>query len=405
MDPFEAGLDRLPDPQPLPVEGEPRLIDRVREDIVGGGPITFARFMELALYEPDLGYYRTSAERPGRTGDFLTAPETHPIFGAAIARQLDEVHRRIGAPDRFVVREHGAGSGALALAMLEAIDGRGQLGRVAGSAALARAIRYVPIEVNENRRAELVERLDAAGFGRSLELDLPLDALEPGATLANELLDALPVHRVTARAGHLRELFVDWQSGAFVEVEGDPSTPALETRLADEGIVLADGARAEICLELDSWFAAVAGGLARGVVLIVDYGHPAAELYGSSRAGGTLRAYSGHRVHDDWTVALGRQDLTAHVDFSAVDRAAATVGLDRLGQTSQAEFLMGLGLDELLEAIRSDPDTTIEAWLAIRSAVRRLLDPRATGGFRVALFGRGVRPEPTLAGLGYRLAR
>ena len=405
MDPLEAGLRRLRGPEPLPIEGEPGLVDRVREEIASGGPITFARFMALALYEPDLGYYRSAVERPGRGGDFLTAPETHPIFGAAIARQLDEVHRRLGAPDRFVVREHGAGSGTLAQAILQAIDGAGQLGGVAGSTALAKAIRYVPIEVNEHRRVELIERLHTAGFGTSLEPDLPLDAVEPGAALANELLDALPVHRVRARAGRLRELFVDWRAGAFVEIESDPSTPALEARLADEGIVLADGARAEICLELDGWFATVAGGLARGVVLIVDYGHPAAELYGPERAGGTLRAYAGHRVHDDWTVALGRQDLTAHVDFSAVDRAAAAVGFDWLGQTSQAEFLMGLGLDELLESIRSDPGTTAETWLTTRSAVRRLLDPRATGGFRVALYARGIDTEPPLAGLGYRLAR
>jgi SAM-dependent MidA family methyltransferase len=203
----------------------------------------------------------------------------------------------------------------------------------------------------------------------------------------------------------LRELFVDWGAGGFVEVEGEPSTPALGTRLDDEGVVLGNGARAEICLELDGWFAGVARGLAEGVVLVVDYGYPAAELYAPTRAGGTLRAYSGHRVHDDWAVAVGRQDLTAHVDFSAVDRAAAAAGLDRLGQASQAEFLVGLGLDELLETIRSDPGTTLEAWLATRSAVRRLLDPRATGGFRVAMFGRGIDAEPALRGLGYQLAR
>ncbi len=403
MDPIQAGLRPLPDPPPLPVEGEPILVDRIRAEIARDGPITFARFMTLALYEPGLGYYRSEVERPGRAGDFLTAPETHPIFGAAIARQLDEVHRRLGAPDRFVVREHGAGSGSLALAVLEAVEGRGRLGRVAGSPALARAIRYVPIEVSEHRRRQLVERLTAAGFGEALEPDLPLAVPEAGATVANELLDALPVHRVTVRQGRLRELFVDW-AGTFVELEGEPSTPELETRLAAERIVLPEGARAEICLELDGWFADVADGLERGVVLVVDYGHPAAELYGPERADGTLRAYAGHRVHDDWSIAVGRQDLTAHVDFSAVQRAAVVAGLDPLGETTQAGFLLGLGLEELFEAIRSDPATTVEAWLAARSAVRRLLDPKATGAFRVALFGRGIDPEPPLRGLGPRTA-
>ena len=403
MDPIQAGLRPLPDPPPLSVEGEPVLVDRIRAEIARDGPITFARFMTLALYEPGLGYYRSEVERPGRAGDFLTAPETHPIFGAAIARQLDEVHRRLGAPDRFVVREHGAGSGSLALAVLEAVAGRGRLGRVAGSPPLARAIRYVPIEVSEHRRRQLIERLTAAGFSEALEPDLPLDVPEAGATVANELLDALPVHRVTVRGGRLRELFVDW-AGTFVDLEGDPSTPELEYRLAAERIVLPEGARAEICLELGGWFADVAGGLERGVVLVVDYGHPAAELYGPERANGTLRAYAGHRVHDDWTIAVGRQDLTAHVDFSAVQGAAVVAGLDPLGETTQAGFLLGLGLEELFEAIRSDPETTAEAWLATRSAVRRLLDPRATGGFRVALFGRGIDPEPPLRGLPRRTA-
>ena len=122
-------------------------------------------------------------------------------------------------------------------------------------------------------------------------------------------------------------------------------------------------------------------------MLVIDYGHPAAELYGPTRAAGTLLAYSGHRVHDDWALAVGRQDLTAHVDFSALDRAARAAGLTPLGLTSQAEFLVGAGMDELLEAIRSDPTTTMEDWLAVRSAVARLLDPRAMGGFGSACSG------------------
>lgn len=399
MDPIQAGLRTLAEPLPLPTDGEPRLVDRIRAEIERDGPMTFARFMAMALYEPDLGYYRSTTERTTRTGDFLTAPETHPIFGAAIARQLADVHRRVGAPDRFVVREYGAGSGALALAILGALRGDGPLGRVAGSPALADAVRYVPIEPDPARQAGLVERLTGAGFGSSLEPGLPPDHAETGAVLANELLDAFPVHRVIGRPGGLRELAVGWRDGTFIEVEVPPSTPALERRLAAEGIALGAGARGEICLELDGWVDEVASGLERGVAVVIDYGHPATELYAPERSDGTLRAYAGHRVHDDWAVAVGRQDLTAHVDFSALDRAAIAAGLTPLGSTSQAEFLIGLGAEELLEAVRSDPATTIEDWLAIRSAIRRLLDPRALGGFRVSILGRGVRAEPPLAGL------
>ena len=133
--------------------------------------------------------------------------------------------------------------------------------------------------------------------------------------------------------------------------------------------------------------------------MVIDYGHPGIELYSPERSTGTLRAYAGHRVHDDWSLAVGRQDLTAHVDFTALERSAIAAGLTPLGSTSQAEFLIGVGTEELLDAVRSDPATTIEDWLAIRSAIRRLLDPRALGGFTVAVFGRGMPADPPLAGL------
>jgi SAM-dependent MidA family methyltransferase len=401
---LEAGFRRGPAPAPLPTAGEPALVERIRAEISADGPITFARFMELALYDPELGYYRVAAERPGRTGDFLTAPETHPIFGAAIARQLDEIWQRLNRPERFVLREYGAGSGTLAVAILDALAGRGRLGLVAGSPGLAAAIRYAPVELNPHRSAELVRRIAAAGSGAALELELEADRPEVGAVVANEFLDALPVHRLLGRAdGQLAELFVGWDGTAFVERAGELSSAALAERFAAEGIVLAEGARAEVCLEIDGWIGHVSEGLAAGAVLVIDYGRPAAELYGPTGAAGTLLAYSGHRVHDDWAVAVGRQDLTAHVDFSALDRAAQATGLLPLGLTSQAEFLVGVGMDELLEAIRSDPTTTLEDWLAVRSAVARLLDPRAMGGFGVSLFGRGLAERPPLAGLGFRL--
>jgi SAM-dependent MidA family methyltransferase len=250
--------------------------------------------MAIALYEPGLGYYRTSDDRTTRAGDFLTAPETHPIFGAAIARQLDEVHRRLGAPGRFVVRDYGAGSGALGLSILEAVTGQGVLGRVAGSTDLAAALVYVPIEVDRERRDAIVERLTAAGFGPNMEPDLPPDHRENGVTLANELLDALPVHRVVGRADGIRELAVGWSAGRFVEVEILPSSPALEARLAADGVVLADAARAEICLELDPWIGELATGLERGIRSSSTTA-TGLRLCGPERSGGTLRA-AGQRV-------------------------------------------------------------------------------------------------------------
>jgi len=372
MSTFEPALRREP-ARDIDAGDEPELVERLRAEIEATGPITFARFMDRALYEPDLGYYRSATPRPGRSGDFLTAPETHPIFGRAVARQLDEVWRLLDRPDPFVVREYGAGTGALAAAILD--------GLAADGSGLREAHRYEPVEVD----------------------DQPTDEPIVGCVLANEVLDALPVHRVVQRGDRLRELLVDSRDGRFVEVEGDLSTPALADRLTAEAIELAEGQRAEICLALDGWVETAAHGLGRGVLLLIDYGHPAAELYGPRRMAGALRAYVNHRVHDNVFANVGRQDLTAHVDLTAVERAAARAGLAPLGVTTQAEFLVGLGVGELLTAVQSDPSTTLESYLELRSALARLLDPAVTGAFRVMAFGRDMPPDTELRGFAFRL--
>ena len=226
--------------------------------------------------------------------------------------------------------------------------------------------------------------------------DAPLRPFE-GVVIANELLDAFPVHRVVVRDGRLREIHVRWAGDGFADLEADPSTPALATRLADEGIALAEGQQAEISLGIEAWLAEVARDLVRGAVLIVDYGYPAADLYSARRAAGTLLGYAGHRVVDDPYANVGTQDLTAHVDFTAVEDSARALGFDVLGRTSQAEFLVGVGAQDVVERVRSDPGTRLEDWLALRSALGRLLDPRATGGFGVLVLGRGIHPEPPAA--------
>jgi SAM-dependent MidA family methyltransferase len=388
------GLRRVPPPDLASVGQNEDLAQRIRDEIERDGQITFARFMDLALYDPDGGYYRSSDPRPGRGGDFLTAPETHPIFGATLARALDEIWRRLDRPTRFVIREHGAGEGALAASILAGL-------RASGSG-LADAVRYQPVEVDPRRIQAFTDRLAAAGFGAAVE---PSDGTPiTGVVLANEVLDALPTHRVIARDGALRELLVGSLDGHLVDVEAEPSTPGLAERLAAEGISLVDGQRAEICLALDGWVSQAAPGLERGVLLLIDYGYRADKLYDPvRRRDGTLRAYVRHRVHDDPYRHVGRQDLTAHVDVTAVERAAAIAGLSHLGTTTQAEFLVGLGAQDLLQAIQADPATTLEDYLTVRSAVMRLLDPGAMGRFRVMGFGRAWPPGPPLAGFAYRL--
>jgi len=422
------GLRHDPAPDLESVGEEADLVARIHAEIAARGPMTFARFMDLALYDPDGGYYRAEAARPGREGDFLTAPEAHPIFGMALARAVADAWDGLGRPDPFVLREYGAGTGTLALAILDGLRRE--------RPELSAAIRYQPVEVEPRRLDAIATRLTAAGHGATLRAadrgttvaagdsaadpsdpaadpsdpaadpsdpgDLPVD----GFVVANEVLDALPTHRVVLRAGVLHEVMVGSQDGAFVDIEADPSTPALAARLSAEGVTLAEGERTEICLALDGWIGRVAAGLRRGVMLLIDYGYPAAELHDPiRRPDGTLRAYLRHRVHDDPYAHVGRQDLTAHVDLTAVERAAAAAGLAHLGTTTQAEFLVGLGTEGLLQAIQADPATTMEDYLAVRSALMRLLDPSAMGRFRVMAFARRWPEGPPLAGFGYHLAR
>jgi SAM-dependent MidA family methyltransferase len=373
------------------IPSDPVLVAAIQAEIERSGPITFARFMEIALYDSERGYYRGAAARPGRDGDFLTAPEAHPIFGRAIARFADDVWQALGRPARFTVREHGAGTGALAEALLAGLD--------ADASAAFGAIRYRVVEVEPARLSAVRSRLDAVGRAGVLESDdgNPID----GLVIANEVLDALPTHRVVLRDGELREIFVGVDAdGRLIDAEGDPSTPLLARRLAEDRVAFEEGQRGEICLAAETWLSSAAAGLRRGVVLLIDYGHQAAELYDPRRrAGGTLAAYLRHQVHDDPYRAVGRQDLTAHVDVTAVERALAVAALDHLGTTTQSAFLEQLGAGEILVTYQSGPAASLQAYLEARSALARMIDPAAMGRFSVMAFGRGLSPAARLRGL------
>ena len=404
----------------------PELADRIRAEIdaVPGRRITFARFMDRALNEPDLCYYRVATDRPTGAGDFLTAPETHAIFGWTVARRIEAMWAELGRPEPFHLIEYGAGSGTLALSILDGM-------RRHGAVELLAAVRYRPLESNPHRMLDIERRFEEAGLGGLLNLAGASpsagsgDGVEvvpvSGVLLANEFLDALPVHRVVVRGGELREIFVarrdeaggatggsggatggstdaagavggvagatdgatSGAAGGFVQVTARPSTPDLAARLDDDGIALAEGQVAEVCLGLEPWLRDVAGRLARGYVLAIDYGYDAAELYGSRRLAGTLLGYRGHRVEEDPLADPGEIDLTAHVDFTALDRLAATAGFRTVSRTNQSDFLVAGGLEEELRALQSSPDLDLADYARARSAILRLLDPRHMGRFQV----------------------
>jgi SAM-dependent MidA family methyltransferase len=352
-------------PPPADDQGDPHLIELIRSEIERDGPITFARFMERALYEPGLGYYATSEQRPTRAGDFLTAPELHPIFGQTVARRLDEMWRAMGRPRPFVVREYGAGTGAFYMSI---VDGLVRMG-----SDLADQTDYQPIETEGRQPAH------ENPAGRFI-----------GVAVANEFVDALPVHRVVKRGDALREVRVGWSADRFVEVEGELSDDRLAGWFDIRQIALADGQQAEVNLPMLEWLAQIGRDLERGYVLIFDYGTSAAELYGPERNSGTLRAFRGQHVSGDPFAGVGHQDLTAHVDLDALELGARHAGLDVIGRTRQAEFLLGWGLEEVYAQMRETADQDWDPATTLRSAVRRLLDPRALGGYWVQTLGRDV---------------
>jgi SAM-dependent MidA family methyltransferase len=383
--------EALPDPEA--VGEDEALVAAIRVEIEADGPITFARFMERALYEPGHGYYRRADAGPGRAGDFLTAPEAHPIFGAAIGLLLGQAWFAMGRPSPFVVTEPGAGTGALAAGLLGGL-------RDLGSPLLG-AIRYRPVELEPARVAALLERLALDGLAGFVEnADSRPSTFETGAVVANEVLDALPVHRVIGRAGGIRELLVGVAAGGgFEAVEAKPTTPALAERLEEERVTLADGQVTEVCMGVDAWLKRATAHLAAGIVVLVDYADEPASLHGPGRPTGTLRAFAKHAVGADPFRHVGRQDLTATVDLAAVRAAAAAAGLAPIGETTQAELLAAVGTPRLADAWLQRPGAGLQDALLLRSALMRLMDTRGMGGFQVLVFGRSMPPDTVLPGL------
>ncbi len=352
----------------------------VRRTIQREGAITFARYMEMALFSPRGGYY-TSRDSVGASGDFYTSPSAHPLFGALIALQLEQMWDVMGRPSAFWSVEAGAGVGLLARAVLDQAQHL--------DAGFARALRYAALDLGPASHAEGgVRGVKARG--------LPLRGVV-GCILSNELLDSFPVHRFQVEAGRVREVYVTLLDGALAETLGEPSTPRLAERLPQ---ALPDGFRGEVNLELEGWTEAVARALERGFVLTVDYGDTARGLYADPRAGGTLRCAYRHVPIDDPYARMGQQDITAHVDFTALADAGERRGLATIGYTTQAAFLEALGARNFLQALtarsRSEGLSQRE-YLANRMGMLDLLRPEGLGGFRVLTQGVGVG-SPSLQG-------
>ena len=350
----------------------------IRRRIAERGPITFAEFMEVALYHSGGGYY-TSGERIGAAGDFYTSPSIHPAFGALLTVQLFQMWDLLGRPAPFTVAEPGAGNGLMCRDIMTAAAGLPD--------GFAHSLRYVCID----RRSKAGCESGMPGSSRLSTSGMPLRGMV-GCVLSNELLDAMPVHQVVVEQGRLREVYVSLRGGALAAQTGEPSTPLLARRLADVGIELAEGQTAEVNLALDLWVDAAAQSLERGFVLTIDYGRSAEELYSAEeRFRGTLTTFHRHLQTDRPLERVGQQDMSAQVDFTTLARTGARAGLTSLGYASQGAFLYNLGLGHLEQ--RPAPGPLRQAQ-ASRVGMRELAKPGGLGDFKALAQGKNVgRPQ------------
>jgi SAM-dependent MidA family methyltransferase len=339
----------LPPLTPDESEHSARVAARIRAAIdAAGGWLPFARYMDLALYAPGLGYYSAGARKFGADGDFVTAPELSPAFGRCVATQCAEVIRTLGGG---TVLEYGAGTGALAAELLGELERAG-----------CRPERYVIVDVSADLRERQRARLSALppAVAAMVEWrDAPPDRPFRGVIVANEVLDALPVERFRRTADGVEQLGV-----AIDDAPADPSAfrtiaraASDELRVAVEQIEAALGAplptgyESEVCLGLHAWLATATAPLAAGVALFVDYGESRADYYSPDRAAGTLVAHYRHRRVDDPYARVGLQDLTAWVDFTRVAEAALDAGLEIAGYAPQSHFLLGTAFDRHVAAL------------------------------------------------------
>ena len=363
----------LPAPEPEALAISEALRARIAGEIdASGGWISFSRYMALALYAPGLGYYSAGSTKLGASGDFVTAPELSPLFGRCLARQVSELLAR-GLTD---IIEPGAGTGALAAELLRTLERLGTLPR-----------RYRILDLSADLRARQRERI-ATEVPHLLDRVEWLDTLPErieGILIANEVLDAMPVNVVRTHAGGIDEIGVALEQQELVERER-PAAGALLR--AAHALDLPAEYETEVHLAARAFIAAIGERMTGGVALLIDYGFPRAEYYHPQRARGTLMCHYRHHAHTDPFALVGLQDITAHIDFTAIADAGLESGLSVLGYTAQAQFLVNCGITEILgETSPAD----VRAYAPLAAQAQKLLSPAEMGElFKVIALGRGI---------------
>jgi SAM-dependent MidA family methyltransferase len=387
---IDQQIRELPPPEEVAQQQSERLIQLIRERIdSAGGQISFADFMSLALYAPGLGYYSAGNQKFGPGGDFVTAPEISPLFSRCVARQCRQVLAYLGTPNEQapVILEAGGGSGAMAAEILAELE---RLESLPNSYWILELSAELQQRQQETIAARVPHLMDRVQWLRSLP-EQPFR----GVVLANEVLDAMPVHRISwpAENGELpKEAYVAWQQDRFVWQLDLPGSDRLRQSASDIETLLGEHQGreyySEINLAAEAWINTMAEVLQAGMVLIIDYGFPRHEYYHPQRNTGTLMCHYRHRSHDDPFVYPGLQDITAHVDFTAVAEAGAAAGLHVAGYNTQGFFLLASGLHDMLAEV--DPNDTAN-YLRLSQQVKTLTLPSEMGElFKVIALTRGI---------------
>lgn len=357
--------------------------------------ITFAKFMDLALYHPTFGYYATPSSIIGSQGDFVTSPHMGRDFGEVVAEQFVDMWEQLGRPNRFDLVEMGAGQGLIAEDAIAYLQSH--------YPDCFTALDYTIIEKSDALRAEQKKRLNHWNDEGICVSWQSLDAIKPnaitGCAFSNELIDAFPIHWVELRNQELREIYVTHNGSSFSAQLGELSTPKLGDYFEQSGIDLSnypEGYRTEVNLAALDWLAQIANKIHRGYLLTIDYGYNAQRYYSPARTEGTLQCYYKHSHHSDPFVHIGEQDITAHVDFTALEAKGTEVGLESIGFTQQGLFLMALGLGDRLQALsqinsdRTAKSTDIQAIMRRREVLQQLINPMGLGNFGVLIQGKGL---------------
>ncbi|MFY9528048.1 MAG: SAM-dependent methyltransferase [Candidatus Acidiferrales bacterium] len=365
------------------------LAELLAERIRLHGPITFADYMESCLYHPEYGYYSRADHAYRR--DYYTNVDVRPIFGRLLARQLHEIWAVMGKPAPFGLVEAGAGNGDLARQVLDFLS--------ESFRDFYLVLDYSAVEMSPTRRAAhslTLTRHLTEGRAQSVA-ELPTN-IAAGCIFSNELLDALPVHRVVQDRDGLREIYVDFAGGRFCEQVGPVSTPQVHDYFFKQKITLAAGQQAEAGLAACRWISEAGQRLGRGIILTIDYGREARELYDERHMRGTLLAYTRHRASEDFYNAPGEQDLTAHVSFTALDIWGRRSGLDRTGLTSQSNFLLAIARMTAFTDLEREDASEAEK-LRARLLFKTLIHPEGMGEtFHVFAQHKGIE-RPALMGL------